>query len=195
MDSGPINLDDTDDLGVTTPNAAQLTDIEAAVNRALSLMDIVAQLEETLKAHKADLHKLITMTLPDALAAAGTLSLTTTAGVSVSVRDFVNGSLPKGEDHPAERAAAFLWLVNNGGKDIIKTTITCALGRGDYAQAAKIKAAIEKLKLGYVEKEDVHPMTLQAFARERLKAGKAVPLETLGLFAGRAAKIELPPKD
>jgi hypothetical protein len=193
MDNGnPIDPLDEDALGVTTPNATQLADIEGAVNQALGLMRVIDELEEALKAQRADLHKLVTGTIPDAMGAAGTIKFTTHAGVAVSIKDFVNGSLPREDEKPAERAEALTWLINNGASDIVKTTIVCALGRGDYKQALKIKAAITKLKLGYVEKEDVHPMTLAAFARERLKKGEKVPLETLGLYAGRAAKIDLP---
>ena len=42
-------------------------------------------------------------------------------------------------------------------------------------------------------KMGVHPMTLISHVKERLKNGDQVPLETLGLFAGRVAKIK-PPK-
>jgi hypothetical protein len=34
-------------------------------------------------------------------------------------------------------------------------------------------------------------MTLAAFAREKIKAGEDIPLELLGLWAGRRVKVEL----
>ena len=43
--------------------------------------------------------------------------------------------------------------------------------------------------VAFVEAESVHPQTLAAFAREKLKAGEEVPLDLLGLYAGRQAKV------
>ena len=44
----------------------------------------------------------------------------------------------------------------------------------------------------FESKTDVHAKTLQAFAKERLKDGKKIDLEALGLYAGTTAKITAP---
>src|SRR6185369_14817918 len=97
-------------LGVTTPSTGQLTDLESMVGRAASLMDQLASLEELTKGVKAELHDLTMKHIPDAMAEAGTIEFKTTAGVKVSVRDFINGALPKEQE---ARAAALSWLERN----------------------------------------------------------------------------------
>lgn len=179
------------ELGKTGPTREQLTSISNYVATAAKLQHTIDGLEEAIKASKEEFHLLTTRQLPDAMASAGTLSFKSTDGVKVEVKDFMNGSLPKQDDL---RAAALKWLEKNGGKDLIKTTFNLAVGRGQAAAAKEVRAALNKTGLSYNEKEDVHAQTLYAFAREIMKAGKPLPLDTLGLYVGRVAKIELPAK-
>lgn len=178
-----------DDLGVTAPDAGQLKSIEGLVNKALELMSNITSTEEYLSAAKAELHLLNTKTLPDAMASAGSSLFKTEAGVKVEVKPFVNGSLPKDED---KRAAALRWIESVEAGDIIKNKISIEFERGEDNLAGEVRAKLEELELAFEQKRDIHAQTLGAFARERLEKGEETPLELLGLFAGRAAKITLP---
>lgn len=183
----------TDDLetilGVVTPGKEQLNDLNAAVNHAVMKAREIEQVEEMLKGLRDEHRKLVEHVIPEAMAAAGVREFKTHDGTKVTVRDYVQGSLPKTE--PA-RSQAFAWLVDNGGEDLIKATIEMAFARGDSAMVEQVRRRLDEIQIDYTVKEDVHASTLQAFARERMRKGEAVPFEDLGIYAGSKAKIEVP---
>lgn len=175
---------------IITPSVDQLKAIEELANHGYSLNKQIEELENLLKKLKEEFMKLTRVTLPDAMAAAGTSSFKTTSGVKITVKDFVNGSLPKDE---AKREWAINWLIKNGGKDIIKSELVCEFEKGDGNLRKRNQAAemLADMGVAFSEKEDVHWMTLASFAREKIENGEEIPLDKLGLFAGRKAKIEV----
>jgi hypothetical protein len=185
---GTSTMEDFSDFDIVAPNKEQLKSIEQLAQKAYQLMGLIDTHEAALKAHKAELAELTHKLLPDAMTAAGTASFITTTGVKISIKEIVSGSLPKDE---SRRSEALRWLENNGGLSIIKGSIEAQFERGeDNAQKRNQTAEIlNKLGIDFVENESVHPQTLAAFAREKLKNGEEVPLETLGLWAGRQAKV------
>lgn len=178
--------------GVQIATPQVMADLSKLIEAAAETQKVIEFHEEALKAAKAELHNITTKSLPDMLAAAKTTSHTTDAGVKVEIKDFINASLPKEED---KRSKALAWLNENGAGDIIKTQIEVSLGKGEHNIAGAVVAELEKLGVAFTKDEGVHPQTLAAFIRERLKAGQDVDLETLGAFAGRHAKITLPKGD
>ena len=92
------------------------------------------------------------------------------------------------------RAAALKWLEEHEGRSIIKGTITAEFERGEDNSEKRNRAAeaLSALSVDFVEQEGVHPQTLAAYARERIKNGEEVPLDLLGLYSGRMAKITIP---
>ena len=179
------------ELGVTMASPGELRALSQKVTEAATLTETIENLEAMVKGHKEELHALTTRTIPDIMRAAHTSSHKTDKGVKVELKDFMNGSLPK---EPELRKAALIWLEKNGAKDLIKTNISLALGRGQKDDALAVRKALGKLGMTFIEKEDVHAQSLYAYARERMKAGKELPIETLGLYMGQVAKIELPEK-
>ncbi len=181
-------LDEFEEFGAATPDATQLKSIEELVTRAAELSRIIEQLEESLAAHKKELQELTHKTLPDSMSEAGTLSFTTTAGVKVQIKDVVAGSLPKDD---VKRTLALNWIEKNGGKDIIKSQLVCDFEKGDGNLRKKNQAAelLADMGVTFVDKESVHPKTLEAFAREKIRNGEELPAEMLGLYLGRMAKI------
>lgn len=128
--------------------------------------------------------------IPDAMAAAGMEDFSLEDGTKVKVADFIRGSLPKDE---AARRKALAWIMKqDGGKNIIKTSIELSFDRGDAELADRVRQVLQKMKLPFSDIEMIHAQTLASFAREKAKGGESVPFELLGLFAGRAAKITLP---
>ena len=103
-------VDDFDELGTYVPDESQLKNLEQLVNQAGDISRVIDELESMLKKKKEELQKLTHAAIPDAMAAAGTASFTTTAGVTVKIKDYLNGSLPKEE--PA-RSMALKWLEMN----------------------------------------------------------------------------------
>ena len=182
---------DFDDLAVSAPSGDQLKTIEDLVNRAFELVRNIDEYEAALKALKADLQVLTHNSIPEAMTLAGTSSFKTTKGVKVDIKDYVSGTLPK-DDYA--RARALSWLEENGAAAIIKGTITAEFPKGEDNAALRSQAAeaLSNLHVDFYEQEGVHPQTLAAFARERVKHGEPVPFEMLGLSTGRMAKITKP---
>lgn len=179
-------------LGKTTASPAELNTLSKEVAKAAELGQTIENLEAMLKEQKKDLHKLTTQTIPDIMRAAHTTLHKTDKGVSVELKDFMNGSLPK---EPSARAKALAWLDKNGAKDLIKTHFDLALGRGQKDSAEKVRKALNKMGMTYNEEESVHAQSLYGWARERMKMGKALPIDLLGLYVGQVAKIEMPDKE
>lgn len=187
----PVPMDLEAELGVTVASQEELANLSKEVGKAVSLTETIEGLEEMVKAHKAELHTLTNRTIPDIMRAAHTSLFKMDNGARVELKDFMNGSLPK---EPELRKEALTWLEKNGAKDLIKTNISLALGRGQKDDALAVRKALGKLGMTFIEKEDVHAQSLYAYARERMKTGKELPIETLGLYVGQVAKIELPDK-
>ena len=174
--------------GVQAPSASQLETVALPVNKAIELMNELEQIDELAKAKRAELHQLTAFTIPDAMVAAGVSEFKAMDGTKVTIKEFLNGSLPK---DPELKQKALAWLEKNDGADLIKNFVNIEFGKGDK-KVSTVQDYLEDLGIPFKHDETVHPMTLAAFARERMKAGADTPLDILGLFAGRAAKIALP---
>lgn len=180
-----------EDFEPAVPEAGQLASIKTVVDRALELQRNIETTDDYLKELRGELHTITTRTLPDIMASAGTSEFKSDDGTKVTIKDFVSGSLPKEED---ARAAAFIWLESVEAGDLIKNTLRFDFDRGEDNMASEIKAKADELGIAFDAKRDVHPQTLAAFARERMREGLPIELERIGLVAGRAAKIT-PPKE
>lgn len=183
----PINIEDF----IPTPSVNQLSSVASAVNKAVNLEDQIESLEDALASLKAEYQVAVTKTLPEAMAQAGTEEFTGTGGLKVKLKKFLNGSIPK---DPVRRKEAFAWLRAQQADDLIKFGISVEIDRGDAKSAKKVQDALTKIGVPFDSSMGVHPQTLAAFARELIEAGKPVPLETLGLYAGTVAKITRPKK-
>jgi len=180
--------DDYSDFEIAAPSGDQLKSIEQLATHAYELVQLIDTHEAALKAAKAELAELTHKALPDAMAAAGTSSFVTDKGVKISIKEVVAGTLPKDEQ---KRREALDWIESHEGKAIIKGTITAEFerGEGNLQKKNETAEALAKLGVPFMESESIHPMTLAAFAREKIKNGEEVPLDLLGLYAGRQAKI------
>jgi hypothetical protein len=172
---------------VAAPSVTELASIESLVNRALELMNEIEGAEEYLKQLKAELHSITTTKLVDALASAGTEEFKT-KDVKVSVKDFISGSLPKDAD---ARNRALQWIESVGASDLIKNHLEMDFDKKQDNMAGQVEEFLEQLGVEFERSRDVHHSTLKAFAGERMAKGEEIPLETLGLFAGRKADIKV----
>ena len=147
----------------------------------------IESLEETLSDLKKRLNHLKTVELPDLMAENGMTSFTTESGHGIEVSDFVAGSLTK---KPDDRKSALDWLAANGAADMIKAEVSVEFGKTEHNRAKDLAARLAADGYFVEEKEGIHAQTLLAFVREKMRNGEEVPLETLGLFAGRVAKVK-----
>lgn len=152
----------------------------------------IESLEETLSDLKKRLNHMKTVELPDLMAENGCSSFThADSGREIEVSDFVAGSLTKKTD---ERKLAIDWLAANGAADMIKSEVSVEFGKTEHNLAKDLAAKLAQEGYFVEEKEGIHAQTLLAFVREKMRNGEDVPLEMLGLFAGRVAKVKPPGK-
>lgn len=183
--------DQDDFAGFNLPSASQMKDLRKPVAKAVQLLSQIEQAEAMLVAWKTEYNFLSGTIIPTAMKAVGLNYLSTDDGAEIEIKDFISGTLPK---DPRRRDLALKWLEKNEGRDLIKQGIDVHLDRGDEKAADAVKGWLDKNGLPYDVEVGVHPSTLAAYARERMKAGKEVDLDCLGLFAGSVAKIKLAKK-
>lgn len=175
---------------VQSPTGDALKDLSANIESALALAVKIEEVGEMLKSMQADLNHKLTKFIPDSMRACHMTEFTHASGMKVVMHDFLSGSLPK---DPDKRRVALRWIHDNGGKDLIRNKFNIELERGDEKTRKGMIAALHKVHVDFQETVDVNHMSMQAFVRERMANGLAVPLDTLGLYAGVTAKI-VPPK-
>lgn len=204
-DAAEIDLDA--ELGSATIDAEQKALVRKAVEEAAAIALRIEKGSALLKDLKEQLHKITTETLPATMARAGTSLYAVDDGPmigwKVEVKPFVGGALigPKPDDDEAERIektkkreAAFEWFRSVEAGDLIKNILVAEFGKGEDNKAGEVKEKLNEIGVNFEITTSIHPQTLLSFVRERMKNGEEVPLEDLGLFAGRNAKLS-PPKE
>lgn len=187
-----MTLDDSHFDTIAAPSSGELNDIELRVARATEIINQLSSIEELTKQLGKELREITEQQLPDLMASAGVSEFKTKAGVKVKIHDFVRGSLPKEE---GERKKALTWIEDQGAGDLIKDRVSIEFGRKEHNFAIEVRSILARAGVEFESKMDVHPQTLAAFARERLSNGESLPLDLLGLYAGRAAKVTVPKGD
>jgi hypothetical protein len=153
---------------------------------AIELKNAVDQMEEDLGAAKKQLNHLNTSVIPDMMAELG-MEEVTQRGWKIKVGEFVSGSLPK---EPELKEKAIHWLEDNGGGELLKTQLSVVFTKSQHNAALSLADDIKQAGFEPNVESTVHPQTLAAFARERLKNGEALDTEVLGLYTGRVAKFK-----
>jgi hypothetical protein len=164
-----------DSLGRLNEKLAEAIDLKAAVD----------QMEEDLKAAKQQLNLLNTSVIPDMMTEMG-MDEVVQRGWKVKVGEFVSGSLPKDE---TGKALAIDWLTAHEGAELLKTNLTVVFTRSQHNEALALADTVTKEGFAPKVESTVHPQTLLAYARERLKNGEPLDTEVLGLYTGRVAKF------
>ncbi len=87
------------------------------------------------------------------------------------------------------RRTSLCWLRSNGLGDIIKNDITVSFGRDEDNKAAEYANLARGQGFEPTQKLKVEPMTLKALVRERIEAGKDMPMDIFNVFVGNRTKI------
>ncbi len=162
-------------------------DIKSLSDQVLKLRDLEAEVksdEERIKTKQKEIARISEDVIPTMLSEMGLSQLKLADGSSVDVKPFYNASISV-----ANREKAYKWLRDNGLGDIIKNDVTVSFGRNednkavDYANLAKSQGfePTQKLK--------VEPMTLKALVRERIEAGKQMPMDIFNVYVGNRTKL------
>jgi len=162
-------------------------DIKSLSDQVLKLRDLEAEVksdEERIKTKQKEIARISEDVIPTMLSEMGLSQLKLADGSSVDVKPFYTASISV-----ANREKAYKWLRDNGLGDIIKNDVTVSFGRNednkavDYANLAKSQGfePTQKLK--------VEPMTLKALVRERIEAGKNLPMDIFNVYVGNRTKL------
>lgn len=114
--------------------------------------------------------------------------------VAIEIDDYYKANIAA--DWEADRRqAAFDWLDKNKAGALIKVEVSATFPRGLKKLADKVVAAMRKALGDRDEEVDVRiglsvPWnTLTAFVKTEMRAGRSLPLETLGASVGKVARL------
>lgn len=172
-----------------------LRSISDLVKQDEDMENEIAALENALAELNERRLKLLTETIPEAMAQAGTSLFVTEDGLKVEVKDHVSGSLASLEKSAEKRAAQLEYIAKNDGASIITADVVAKFGRTNRAAALEAAKSFEgRDDCVVVVKEDVNHMTLKAWGRERLAADPKFDPQQAGLWASKMAMIKRPKK-
>ncbi len=146
----------------------------------------VADLEAQLNKAREELRDIAERQLPELMDQIGIGEFKTTTGLKIKIDETIRASIPK-----AKAQLALAWLKNNGHGSLIKRVVSVSFGRGEDEQAEQlVKKLNEELHIEAEDSASVHPSTLAAFVREKLRNGEEIPLDLFGVHRQRVSKIE-----
>jgi hypothetical protein len=145
----------------------ELSDLAAQMMR---LEDEIRDLEAQLVTKKEKLRMYAQSLLPTSMDAAQVKALTLPDGAIIQVEDFLAANIKKENE-----AAAFAWLRKNKLDALIKNEIKVKFGKGEDKLVSEYEKFLKKKGIAFERKAAVNWQTLQAFVRERIRAGKDLP--------------------
>lgn len=173
------------------PSDSKLTEIKNLAFDLLALKIKIAENEAGLKSLKEQTRILEEETLPDAMSSVHMKTFTLQNGYTFAIEPFLHCSLAgKAKTH------AIAWLRATKQDGLIKRVVSVAFGKGGEAAAQSLAEQLAQRFSGKVEnKEDVNTTSFKALVNELIAEGKPVPLQDLGVYAGRHAVITSPTKE
>jgi hypothetical protein len=156
----------------------------------LETKERVGTLEEELKAAKEAHRKVAEEDLPDAMHQAGLSEILTSDGYAVEVKSVVSATWPSA-DRQDKRASAIAFLTEQNALDLITAEIVVGYSRKEYDAAVEFyERARGDNRAKVVLQERVHPQTLSAWVRERMKNGLPVDFESFNVRAIMRASVK-----
>ena len=174
---------DQEEVLERTENISKLAD---KVKELQGMENSMKILEESLKKSKKDYENLSGEVIPTMMSEMGLSQLKLMDGSSLEVKPYYAASISI-----KNRETAYNWLRDNGLGDIIKNEISVSFGRGDDNKAAIYANLAKSQGFEPTQKLKVEPMTLKALVRERIEAGKEMPMDTFNVFVGNRTKLTM----
>lgn len=170
--------------GLEKVDEVRLSDVSELAKRLVALFNETTKAEIEWKEKKDELRQVQEELLPQAMSSLGLSQLKLSTGERVTVTNFYGASI-----NPEDREAMFNWLHDHGHGDIIKHNVSVDFkkGEGEYADEAMMKLK----SIGLAPRDDIKiaPMTLKAFVREEVEAGRELP-EEFNVYVGQRAAIK-----
>ena len=178
------NIDFEKDQTEVLDKTENIKSLASQVKSLKELEDELKADEESLKNKKKEIERISGEVIPTMLSEMGLSSLKLADGSAVDVKPYYTANISI-----ANREAAYGWLRSNGLGDIIKNDITVSFGRNEDNKAADYANLARGQGFEPTQKLKVEPMTLKALVRERIEAGKDMPMDTFNVFVGNRTKI------
>ena len=179
-----MNIDFEKDQTEVLDRTENIKSLASQVKSLKELEDELKADEESLKNKKKEIERISGEVIPTMLSEMGLSSLKLADGSAVDVKPYYTANISI-----ANREAAYSWLRSNGLGDIIKNDITVSFGRDEDNKAAEYANLARGQGFEPTQKLKVEPMTLKALVRERIEAGKDMPMDTFNVFVGNRTKI------
>ncbi len=173
----------------------KLEEIRSDMRRARDLEMRSRELQEAIAACQDELQTLLNATIPEKFEALGIDKLGllpegNLPGYDAQLKPYYKAGIPA--SWPADQQArAFGYLEEHDAGDLIRNTFTVELGRGTTKQQERLRKALAKTGVAYVEKRAVNHNTLTAWVREQIEKHQTMPdLETLGARVGKIINLK-----
>ena len=153
-------------------------------NQLNNLKKEIEKDEENLSLKKHKVRDMEERIIPEMMQEAGVSLLKLSDGSTVEVKPFYAAKIPE-----SRIEEAFSWLRSKGFEDIIKNTVTASFNRGQDNEVSELIKVCEEHGFNYNKKEKVEPMTLKAFVKEQVEAGKELPFDLFGVYIANKTKI------
>jgi len=169
------------DQTVTPDLLKSITEIARKLRRAQ--LDLVKH-EQKVAELKGEIQRYEEKELLGLMEEAGMETFTLKGGFMVEVKSETYANISK------ERAPkAFAWLREHKFGGLIKGKVATSFGKGQDKQVKALVAAAKKLGFLLDVKEEVHPQTLRAWAREQLEQGAKVDETLFGIHVVHKAVL------
>lgn len=164
--------------------------VVALAQKWVDAAEAVKVAEETLKAAREVQRTVAEVELPDAMHVAGLSSFTMADGTQIGLEKHVTASWPgAGDDDRRKRAVEALEAA--GASDLMKCDVVVAYSAGDREAAAETFARMRGDNRAVVTMvEKVHPQTLTAWVRRRLREGQHVDFDVFNVRAVTRATVK-----
>jgi hypothetical protein len=89
-----------------------------------------------------------------------------------------------------KRLDALQWFEQHGHGDLVKSVITIQFGMQEHEARLAVMKLLSDNNVEYYTNESVHHMTLKAFVKGELTAGRIIPMDLLGAYVFEEVKIK-----
>ena len=175
-------LEDTKDM----LDNVEVTDIAQQCILLKNKEDEIEELEEKLKAKKAEADDISSRVIPELLAEQGLSEIKLADGSKVSVKKEFRATLKKDD---LARESAYQWLRDQKLGDIIKNNVFVTFGKGEDDKAQQLLDLAAENGFEPQQKSDVAWATLTALFKERIESGLDMPPDVFSTWIKDKTKI------
>lgn len=171
----------------TAPTDDALAGVRSLAMRMVSLEGEMQAKEEEYNKLKEEYRRISESELPDAMRRIGMESFRLLGGRVVEIAKHIIANINK-----TQEPFAFNWFRDHGHGDIIKHVVSIPFGRGEDTNADLVVRTLREQfpGLDVEDREQIHPQTLKAFAREQFLEKGATPPESIYMEVRTVATIK-----